>query len=92
MPQNLFDILQASAPIGFTGSIGGTGFTGSIGTGFTGSQGTTGFTGSIGDTGFTGSVGFTGSQGTVNGYTGTLTVGTTQPVSPAVNDLWVDTN
>lgn len=58
-------------------------------TGPVGPAGPTGATGSTGAIGPTGPTGPTGPQGTAG--TG-IAVGTTAPGSPAVNDLWLDTN
>lgn len=61
-----------------TGPVGPAGATGP--TGATGATGLTGLTGATGPTGPTGSAG-----------TG-ISVGTSAPGSPSVNDLWLDTN
>ena len=58
-------------------------------TGPVGPAGPTGATGAVGPTGPAGPTGPTGSQGPAG--TG-IAVGTTAPGSPAVNDLWLDTN
>ena len=76
---------------GSQGSIGSQGNLGSQGTVGAGSQGSIGSQGTIG----AGSQGSIGSQGTIGAQgpiTWQLTVGTTAPGSPSVNDLWVDTN
>lgn len=61
-------------------------------TGPAGPAGPTGATGSAGAVGPTGPAGPTGATG-ATGAAGTgIAVGTTAPSSPAVNDLWLDTN
>lgn len=88
----------ATGPAGASGSAGPAGATGAIGPtgiqGFTGPSGTAGTNGTNGTNGATGATGPQGATGASVAWTGTskITVGTTAPTSPAVGDLWVDTN
>ena len=69
---NIIDLIQASLPVGYTGSLG---YTGSGAYGYSGSVGYTGSASNVigysGSLGYTGSAGYAGSQG-IAGYTGSL--------------------